>query len=436
MRKKTYAVLAAVLAASIGAAYLYTYLKPIQDIAYYQNEVHKTKIRIYLNFGPQDGKSRIYQDIINNYNEEHNDVIIETSYVPGNDYVSRLKIDFVSGNEADIFITWPSVTTNKVAGKGKIVDMKPDLENDHDWYSSFNKSVWKYVSKDEKITGIPLMTTYAAMYVNTDVLSDVGVSIPQTYEQLKEIIPVLRSKNIVPIAFDMSDDGLLLYRCIASMLGGKLNASNVSSSGAPNEYYIRAADYIKELYNMGAFPKDLFAITKKQCDNLFLSKKAAFIVRYSEFSENIDESGLFETVSINPFPVFEDGLSLDKAILYGAGSDTIFVSSKNWENEKMREKILSVVKYFTSQRSAYYIAENLGSVPTIKIRKAATKAKNQVYQRNCDFINSANQIIDFSNYYIDSDVLRHICDRFPLFLEDKITIQEVWDYAYRYVSEN
>ena len=47
----------------------------------------------------------------------------------------------------------------------------------------------------------------------------------------------------------------------------------------------------------------------------------------------------------------------------------------------MRDKILSVVKYFTSEEVAYYIAENMGSVPAVKIKTAPTKAKNMVYQK-------------------------------------------------------
>ena len=34
----------------------------------------------------------------------------------------------------------------------------------------------------------------------------------------------------------------------------------------------------------------------------------------------------------------------------------------------------------------YYIAENMGSVPAVKIKTAPTKAKNMVYQKNYDFI--------------------------------------------------
>ena len=72
----------------------------------------------------------------------------------------------------------------------------------------------------------------------------------------------------------------------------------------------------------------------------------------------------------------------------------------------------------------------------MKIRTAATKTKNMIYQRNCDFVAGANQIIEFSSSYIDSDVLRHIGDKFPLFLEGKMNINDVWEYSYRYVNGN
>lgn len=436
MMKKMYVIIISIFLLCIGIIGLYNAAHPIGNIKHNQNEENKTKIRIGLNLAPQDRKNLIYQDIINNYNKEHDNVVLETNYVPGNDYFSRLKVDFASGNEADIFITCPGKTTNKFAEKGQIVDLKSELDKDRDWYNSFNKSVWKYVTNNDKIVGVPVMTVYAAFFANTDVLEKAGAEVPKTYEQLKKLIPVLKKQDIVPIAFDMSDDGLLLYSYIAALLGGRHIRDSISDFSVPNEYYARAAEYVKELYSLGAFSPDLFSVTKKQCDEMFISKNAAFIIRYSDFLENIDRERDFETVSVNTFPVMEDSLSLDKAILYGVGSDALFISSKNWENEKMREKLLSVVKYFTSQENAYYITENLGSISAVKIRTAATKTKNMIYQKNCDFVAGANQIIDFSSSYIDSDVLRHIGDKFPLFLEGKMNINDVWEYSYRYVNGN
>ena len=436
MMKKMYIIIISIFLLCIGITKLYTAANPIGDIKHSQNEENKTKIRIGLNLAPRDRKNLIYQDIINNYNKEHNNVVLETNYVPGNDYFSRLKVDFASGNEADIFITCPGKTTNKFAEKGQIVDLKSELDKDRDWYNSFNKGVWKYVTNNDKIVGVPLMTAYAAFFANTDVLEKANAEVPKTYEQLKKLIPILKKQDIVPIAFDMSDDGLLMYSYIAALMGGRHIQDNISDFSVPNEYYARSAEYVKELYSLGAFSQDLFSVTKKQCDEMFLSKKAAFIIRYSDFLENIDRERDFETVSVNTFPIMEDSLSLDKAILYGVGSDALFISSKNWGNEKMREKLISVVKYFTSQENAYYITENLGSISAVKIRTAATKTKNMIYQRNCDFVAGANQIIEFSSSYIDSDVLRHIGDKFPLFLEGKMNINDVWEYSYRYVNGN
>lgn len=434
MHKKHVAVLLIVLLIIIFG-YFMSFKNTVTNGKYYENKPSKTEIRISLNCSSQDRKGQVYQEIINNYNKEHDDVIIQNHYVPGNDYFSRVKVDFASGNEADIFITWPGITVNRFSNKEKIVDLRRELDKDFKWHNGFDKSVWKYVSEDDKILGLPLVKTYAAMFVNTDVLQSVGIEIPKTYEQLKKSIPTLRASGITPIAFDISDEGLLLYRYIAGLLGGKFNASNIQDNGVPNEYYVQAAEYIKELYNLGAFSEDLFTMTKNESDHLFMTKKAAFIVRYSDFLETVDKNVLLDSVSIEPFPGFETGLSTDRAILYGVGTDTIFVSSKNWNNEEMRDKILSVVKYFTSEEVAYYIAENMGSVPAVKIKTAPTKAKNMVYQKNYDFISKANQIIDFSNYYIDADVLLHIAERFPSFLENKNTIYDVWEYAYNYVMD-
>ena len=434
MKRVVLGAVVAALAVCVCTAVIYT--NHNINIKYYDKQKHKSEIRILINKNLQDKKSNVYQEIITGYNEHAEDTVIKCDFVSGSDYYSRLRVDFASGNEPEIFVSWPGMTTRELLKQGKIVDLSETLKLDSEWYDSFERSSWKYVTENDTIIGLPLIKTYATLFVNIDVLDSVGIDIPKNYEQLKAAVVTLKEAGIVPIAADISDDGLLIYRYIAALLGGKFNASAVDHNTVPNEYYVKASEYIKELYQLGAFPQNLFSLSETERDYLFLSKKAAFIVQYSDFMGDVYENGTLSTVNIDFFPSFDNTSAGNESILYGVGMDTLFVASDSWETEEKKKQILSVLKHFASKETASYMAKNLGVVPTVKIEKAKTKVENSAYKKNTELFDTVREYIDFPNYYINEDVLIHVTDNFPEFLEDGKTINEVWEDAINYVKSN
>jgi len=426
----------AILALVVGFIFFY-FLYSTKDVKYYDVENEKIKLRISSNWNSQDVKSQIYQELIADFNSSSNDTQIINDYIPGNNFFSRLKADFASGNDPDIFISWPGETTNKLAAAGKIVSFNDSFRNDPKWNDSFDKSIWRYIVDNGNVNGIPLEKTYIGFFVNNDVLKSVGLSIPTTFDELKADIPILRAHSITPIAFSISENGLLLYKCIAASLGGKFNACYIYSNGSLNEYYSKASEYVKKLYNMNAFPSNLFTISENERDSLFIKKKAAFTVQYSSFLETLYKNDSdIDNISITSFPQFSEGLSTSKAALYGVSMDTLFVSSKSWNDSEKHDKILAALKYFTSEDTATKLNIDLGAVTAVKTQSALAYSSSPVYKKNYDFIRDISEIIDFPDYYVDSDVLLHVSDEFPKFLIGSEKIEDVWKYAYNYAYNN
>lgn len=404
-----------------------------KKIYYAEPEANKVNLRILSNWNSFDKKSKTFQNLISDFNLKSDDTLITNDYVPGDDYLSHLKADFASANEPDIFISWPNTTVQQLFCANKIIGLNDILLKDYSWYDSFDKSIWKYVVYDGESYGMPLELSYVGFFANTDVLTNLGLSVPNTYNELVAQIPVLLKNDIVPIAMDISDNGMLLYKAITASLAGTFNIDYIYDSQKINPYYIKAGEYVKQLYEMNAFPKNLFSISEYEKDDLFINKKAAYIVHYSSFlsSACADNPDNLQTISITPFPRFDESLAAPISSLFGVSMDTIFVSSKSWQNPEKQDKILKLLKYLTSQDSAEYLVENLGIIPAVSIAHTPTYVSNPVYQKNYQYIHSATEIIDFPDYYTNSDVLINFADNFPDYLTDKCTIEELWINAYK-----
>ena len=435
MRKRIITAASAAIAAAVLFA-LFLPGKSVNRLRYSESTSPKKEIFFACNSSYNEKTSLVYQEMTEKYNAQCDDAVVKLNSLADDDYFDRLKIDFASGNEPDLFVTWPGITVDRLVKRNKVAVLDELFDEDPEWYSSFHKSNWRYVKLDGKICGVPLMKSYAAFFVNTEVLKKTGEKAPANYAELKALIPRLRKHGIVPFAANISNKGLLTYHYISAVLGGSFNSANVTSGGIPNEYYDSAMDYMKELYDMKAFPDNMFEMTDEECSYMFMSGKAAFTVQYSDFMESVYDSEMLDKVEIKPFPAIEGAISLDKAVLYGAATDIVCVAESSMRSPEKRSGVTALLKYLTTKEAALDFVKQIGSIPAINIVPAKARNQNKIYDMNYVFLKSVNEYIDFPHYYIDINVLTHLQDKFPAFLEGSASKSEVWVRAYRYAEGN
>jgi ABC-type glycerol-3-phosphate transport system substrate-binding protein len=235
VKKRYFIILTAVFA--LVFTYLF-FVKESKKISYYEFEPTKTEIRLVSDWNSIDSVGDCFQGLVKKFNDENDDVQITNAVQSSEEYWLMLKLDFASDNEPDVFLAYPNKTINKYAEMDKITALNKYLEEDENWYNSFDKSIWGAVSYNGKIYALPIENTYAAMYVNKDILNKCGLNIPTTYEQLKGCIPKLKQNGYIPIAFDISDSGALLFEAIIARLGGKFYSGNIKNNGEYNPRYI------------------------------------------------------------------------------------------------------------------------------------------------------------------------------------------------------
>ncbi len=422
------AVLAAAFVAVLSGVHKYYESNPISNIEYYAEKNNsKLELRILSNWNYINNKGRTYQKLISDFNESHSDVTIQNDYIWDEEYFERLKAEFASENEPDIFISWPGEVVDKFAATGKIADLTPLLKENDQLYGRFDKSLLKYIVADGgSVYGLPIERVFVAVFVNTDVLESVGLRPAGTYEELKNQIAVLNGNGIVPIAADSAKNGLLIYKSIAAALGGKFYSDFVANDEGVNKYYVYAADYMKELYSLGAFPKNMFSLKEKDAEDLFVNKKAAYIVQNSYFTGELkcNENYDMDTLKLVSFPLINGGYASKEHALYGAGMDTLFISRKSYDDFEKREKILEFVDYLISDDTAAVLKESLDALSAFgDIRE------NSGNDKNMNFIYSRNEIINFPDYSTNSEVWTKVEQNLPNILNGRKDILPILENA-------
>jgi len=115
------------------------------------NNDKKITIRFSSSWAGTDVKVDTLNQILASFMKENPDINIINESLSGGDYLFKLKTDFVSGNEPDVFAIRPGKNISVLIASNKIVDLTPTLREDPEWVSSFDKSVWNYVTQNDKV---------------------------------------------------------------------------------------------------------------------------------------------------------------------------------------------------------------------------------------------------------------------------------------------
>ena len=280
------------------------------------------------------------------------------------------------------------------------------------------------------------------MFVNTDMFESYGVEIPRDFEGLKAAVTEFREKGVTPIAWHMQSEGSYLYQSVIASLGGRIDTEMPFVGGQVQDCYIRAADYLKELYDLGAFPSNLFQISEQECNELFFNKQAAMIVQRSPFIGEVNRmqsaidreayaiSGGQDvklTVDMIPFPAIEGGKGDPTALIYGLGSGTFFISQAAWDDLPQRQASIDLLKFLTSEPSATAFAENNHMLSAVKITPPNVYYSG-LMKRGRLLIGDTKEVIQPPDSLIDKSVWDGIIvEQLPYVLEGHRTSREVWD---------
>jgi raffinose/stachyose/melibiose transport system substrate-binding protein len=399
--------------------------RPEKDV-FEDSKNEKIKLRFISSWGGIDPQAEPLNDIFNDFVESNKYVEIINESVSGDDFLTKIKVDFASGYDPDVFGLWPGSDINALIKAGKVADLTELLESDPDWKNSFKEDAWGYTTYDGLIYGLPFERIFEGLFINRDLFEKYNIKVPEDYEELKNAVIRFNAVEITPIAFNYRSEGTYLYQNILAALGG-MQVKNPINKGIVKDCYIEAMKYMKELESLGAFPdyKRASEMDNNARDSMFIDKQAAMIAQGSWFVGKL--RGNDKTFDIIPFPKIKDGVSRSPTVIYGLGCGTFYISQNAWHNEDKREAAIRLLKRLTSSRSAQIFSFKSGMINNLNIDREKLNY-NTLTKKGLEMIDKANELIGPPDSYVDRTAWEEIIvKRFPYFLRDGEKASSIWD---------
>ena len=164
------------------------------------------------------------------------------------DSSSTLTQAIVAGEGPDIALIIPSGTPVTLAMRGALQDLTEfDLS---EIYPEFHENAFFPYEYDGGLYALPETQTFSMLFYRTDVFEELGIEVPQTWEDFYRVIPIIQKQNL-QIGF--SED-LTLFAMFLMQQGGSYYTEDLSATGFDTPAAIAAFKQWSDLYTKYSFP--------------------------------------------------------------------------------------------------------------------------------------------------------------------------------------
>ncbi|RDW20620.1 extracellular solute-binding protein [Oceanobacillus chungangensis] len=362
-----------------------------------------TKTVKFMHLWPE-GSSKLHHqivsDIISDFEEENQDIKIEPEVLSNEQYKDKLKVLSASNELPDVGMTWaagflePYVNGNKFAALDDVIEK--DL---------FVSGTVESYAIDNKTYGLPLELNIATVFYNKEIFNENGLEVPETYEEMQNVIQTLSDNGVAPIALGNKDrwTGSLWYMYFADRIGGSdvlTNAINRTGS-FEDPSLVKAAEEVQGLVDMNAFVKGFNGLSDQEAKSMFMNKQAAMYLIATwdlpNYTTNEDVPQEFrDSVGYFNFPTVEGKGDMNSFV--GGPGVGLFVS----EDSEVKEEAKAFAAYFAKQWGEKSVTE-AGVIPATKVDAGALDLP-ELYVDVLSDLNSASNITLFADVQLSPDV--------------------------------
>jgi raffinose/stachyose/melibiose transport system substrate-binding protein len=213
------------------------------------------------------------------------------------------------------------------------------------------------VTYDGKVYGIPGEMETVGLYYNKQVFTDLGISPPQTLDDLRSISATIREAGMIPMAFGDADawpGSHLLSMALSSAVGpGGMEALLSGERSWESPEVVDALNFWREANENGWLGEEPVSVDYDTMTSLYVSGEAAMIPTGSWFINDLAADADFESGYI-PFPAPEG-----EGVFAGGLGSGPFVAA-NTDNP---EGAIELLDFLASEEHGRWTVENLQTIP-------------------------------------------------------------------------
>ncbi|WP_106767711.1 ABC transporter substrate-binding protein [Paenibacillus faecalis] len=331
-----------------------------------KQEAKDVSLRVFSTFGGTDAAREAFQALLDDFEKKHPNVKIENDVMSANDDGFRTKVntDMNSGNEPDLLFYFIGADAEGFVNAGKVVPLNEILDADPEWKNGFIPNALEMAKQDDgNIYAVPLTGFYEGLFVNKKIFEEHGLELPTDWDKLTTAVKTLSEKGVIPISAPFDQSHYLIEHAILAAAGPEGQDKGLIDGIDPNWEKGYAA--MKELYDLGAFPKDAATIDLGMAGNYYSEGLAAMLIEGSwaigGWSDDVKENS-----TVVPFPAIPGGAGGGNDVVGGFGTG-FYVSKATYDNPDKKDMTIELMKHLTSPDSIQKIATANGGTPAADV---------------------------------------------------------------------
>lgn len=313
---------------------------------------------------------------------ENPDIKVVYEGMPGGQFKEFLKARFSANDASDVIMIHPGLPEVIAYGKaGYLLDLSGEA-----WINNFTEASLKATSADGQIYAIPNDMNVLGVYYNEQIFADLGIEIPQNWDEFLAAAEKIKQAGIVPISIG-NNDGWMTLAALYTMAPGTVYAKNPQFDAQLNAGEATFAEGWKEmnaswfsLDEKGYLTEKSTGISLDQAQQAFATGKAAMYIDGNWSLPGIQAANPDLKVGMMPMPSNGAG----EPVVASAAVGTTFAINKN---TKVADAAKRYLEFWAQTENQQAWAKSQQAFMTIK---GETGEVNPALQHIADIVAGGN----------------------------------------------
>ena len=285
-------------------------------------------LRTVSSFAGADTAAEAYVDILEAYEAETGNTVIDASAASDEGWKTDVLNDFAAGNEPDVLFFFAAEADSAPI----LYKVVPIAEINAAYPQAGLPESEALREPDGKVYAVPARSFWEGLYVNADLFERYGAPLPKDWDAFARAVEVFHSAGIVPVAVSLSDipHYLAEFALLSCASPGDLLVRPRALEEVPDSWFAAMA-LIRELYEMHAFAENAGATYESAATDLFRTKKAAMQFDGSWLASSLPPESMSNT-KVLPMPLRNGNGAADCYL--GGVSMGFYLTRRAWNSDR------------------------------------------------------------------------------------------------------
>ena len=285
-------------------------------------------LRTVSSFAGADTAAEAYVDILEAYEAESGNTVIDVSAASDEGWKTGVLNDFAAGNEPDVLFFFAAGADSAPI----LYKVVPIAEINAEYPEANLPENEALREPDGMIYAVPARSFWEGLYVNTDLFERYGAPLPVDWASFTEAVRIFHAAGVVPIAVSLSDipHYLAEFALLSCATAEELLSRPKTLEEVPASWF-EAMGLIRELYEMHAFAENAGATYESAATELFRTKKAAMQFDGSWLASSLPSESM-ATTRVLPMPKRNGEGAADCYI--GGVSMGFYLTRRAWRSDR------------------------------------------------------------------------------------------------------